>query len=224
MLGSILTGVTSNLTLIQVFYCIMASIICGLMIAYAYRMCVNTTKSFLTTLAILPSIVMAIILMVNGNLGIGVAVAGSFSLVRFRSMPGKASDLAVIFLAMGVGLATGTGYIGFAAIITVIMCLLGVLLAKTPVLETDTTFRNLKITIPEDLDYADAFEDILNEYTKEHYLEGIKTINLGAMYLVSYQIKLKDVQKEKEMIDHLRVRNGNLTISSSMQATIAQEL
>ncbi|MBP3891178.1 MAG: DUF4956 domain-containing protein [Solobacterium sp.] len=224
MLGSILTNTASTLTILQVLYCALTSILCGLVIAYAYRFCTNASKSFLITVAVLPAIVMAIILMVNGNLGIGVAVAGSFSLVRFRSMPGKASDLAVVFLAMGVGLATGTGYIGFAILMTILVVVAGLFFAKTPILNTDSTYRYLKITIPEDLDYNNAFEDLFTTYTKEHHLEGIKTVNMGAMYLLAYQVKLKDNKQEKELIDALRCRNGNLTISSSLQATAAQEL
>ena len=224
LLGSILTGVTSDLTIAQVLYCVLTSILCGIVIAVCYRLVTYSSKTFLATIAILPTIVMAVIMMVNGNLGVGVAVAGSFSLIRFRSLPGKASDLAVIFAAMAVGLATGTGFLGFAGLMTLILCVIGFVFAKAPMLEEDQTYRHVKITIPEDLDYATAFDDIFANYTKEHKLESVKTVNLGAMYLVSYDVRLKDVAKEKEMLDALRVRNGNLTISSSLQATIATEL
>lgn len=224
MFGSILTGTTSALTLSQVLICTGASILIGLMIAATYRMCVHTSKGFAATIAVLPAVVMLVIIMVNGNLGVGVAVAGSFSLVRFRSLPGRATDIAVIFLAMATGLATGMGYVTFAILMTAIVCVLALVYAKTPLLADDPYYRHLKITIPEDLDYTSVFEDVLKKYTKSSSLESVKTTNLGAMYLLSYNVQLKDEKQEKELVDALRVRNGNLTIVSSRKAAAAAEL
>lgn len=224
MFTSVLTDMTNSLSITQIGLCVLTSVLCGLIIALSYKALVNTNKGFITTITIIPLIVMMVIMMVNGNLGIGVAVAGSFSLVRFRSMPGKASDIIVIFLAMAVGLATGTGYLTFAILMTVCTTLITLLLVKTSLLNTENGFRNIRITIPEDLDYTSVFNDIFQEYTKDYHLEGVKTTNLGSMFLLDYDIHLKDVSKEKEMIDQLRVRNGNLAISCSHSASVPVEL
>ena len=163
-------------------------------------------------------------MLVNGNLGIGVAVAGSFSLVRFRSLPGKANDIAVIFLAMACGLAAGVGYIYFALVMAVVISLFNMLMNHASFFDTQRKYRNLKITIPEDLDYANTFDDILKKYTSRYHLNGVKTVNLGTMYLLNYEITLKDVNAEKQMIDELRCRNGNLTISSVLKADEMSDL
>ena len=224
MFTSILTDMTTQLSLAQIGLCVLTSVACGFIIALAYKTLVHTNKGFIVTITIIPVIVMMVIMMVNGNLGVGVAVAGSFSLVRFRSMPGKASDIIVIFLAMAVGLATGTGYLTFAFLMTVCTVLIALLLVKSPFLNTENGYRNIRITIPEDLDYTSVFNDIFKEYTKDYHLEGVKTTNLGSMFLLDYDIYLKDVSKEKEMIDQIRVRNGNLAISCSHNASVPVEL
>lgn len=224
MFESILTNTVSSITVSDIALCLVTAIGCGLMIALSYRYTTHTTKSFLTTVALLPAIVMTVILMVNGNLGVGVAVAGSFSLVRFRSLPGKANDIAVIFLSMATGLAIGMGYLTFALLIAVCISLLNVVLNKVKWMDPSVNYRQLKITIPEDLDYADIFDDILKEYTKEYRLTGVKTVDLGTMYLLCYDITLKDVKEEKKMMDALRCRNGNLTVSSLMQSNGVTEL
>lgn len=224
MFDSILTNTSTSITLMQIAACFVTSLVCGLFIAVTYRFTTHTTKSFTTTLSILPSIVMAVILLVNGNLGVGVAVAGSFSLVRFRSLPGKANDIAVIFLAMACGLATGTGYLFFALILAVCVSLINLLLNHVSFLDSSVNYRQLKITIPEDLDYANIFDDILKKYTKHYHLNGVKTVNLGTMYLLNYEIELRDTSYEKQMIDELRCRNGNLTISSLLKSDEMSDL
>ena len=176
------------------------------------------------TIAMLPVIVMLVIMMVNGNLGVGVAVAGSFSLVKFRSLPGKASDILIIFAAMGLGLATGMGYVVFAAAAAVVFALFYFLFASTSLLAADSSYRSLRITIPEDLDYIESFDDIFEKYTKKAEEQAVRTINLGIMYQVTYDISLKNPDSEKEMIDAIRVRNGNLPVISSRAATAAAEL
>lgn len=224
MFTSILTNATTSLTLIEIMQCVVTSVICGICVALTYKFLANTNKGFTITVAIMPLIVMMVILMVNGNLGVGVAVAGSFSLVRFRSIQGKATDIAVIFMAMAIGLATGTGYLTFAALMTACAILVAILYTKTSIFNISATYRNLKITIPEDLDYTNVFEDIFQEYTTSHNLEGVKTTNLGSMFLLHYNIHLKDTHKEKEMLDQIRIRNGNLAISCAHSASIPVEL
>lgn len=224
MFESILIVTSTSLTVSTMTICLCTALLCGIIIAIMYKMTTSTTRSFMTTICILPSIVMSVIMLVNGNLGIGVAVAGSFSLVRFRSLPGKANDIAVIFLAMACGLATGVGYIYFALVMAVVISLFNMLMNHASFFDTQRKYRNLKITIPEDLDYANTFDDILKKYTSRYHLNGVKTVNLGTMYLLNYEITLKDVDAEKQMIDELRCRNGNLTISSVLKADEMSDL
>ena len=206
--------------------CLGAALLLGLIMALCYTYKTRYTKSFLITLALLPAVVCVIIMMVNGNIGAGVAVAGAFSLVRFRSAPGTAREIVSLFLAMGTGLIAGMGYIGFAALFSLIMCTvlmiynkMGFSLGKTSIKE-----KELRITIPEDLDYTDVFEDILNKYTTSHELIRVKSSNMGSMFKLRYDITMRDVEKEKALIDELRTRNGNLEISISVKANDGAEL
>ena len=206
--------------------CILASIVAGVIIAIAYTYKSRYTKSFLMTICILPAVVCAVIMMVNGNIGAGVAVAGAFSLVRFRSAPGTAREIAAIFLAMGTGLICGMGYIAFAVLFTLI---LGALFALYNLLDLGTSRRmavrkSLRITIPEDLDYTTVFEDLFDEYTKDCQLVRVKTTNMGSMFRLTYDVILRDAKREKEFIDRLRERNGNLEIMVSREEMGATEL
>ena len=206
--------------------CIGVSLILGLVMAAAYMWKNDYTKSFLITLALLPAVVCVVIMMVNGNIGAGVAVAGAFSLVRFRSAPGSAKEIVTIFLAMGTGLIAGMGYLGFSALFTLIMSAVFFfynLLASGGV-RRDAVCKTLKITIPEDLDYTEVFDDIFTEYTKRAELIKVKTTNMGSMFRLTYNVTLRDAAREKEMIDRIRERNGNLEISVSRQETHAAEL
>ena len=206
--------------------CLGVSLVLGLIMAAVYMWRNEHTKSFLVTLALLPAVVCVVIMMVNGNIGAGVAVAGAFSLVRFRSAPGSAKEIVTIFLAMGAGLIAGMGYLGFAALFTVIMCVMFVFynfIASIGV-KSETVNKTIKITIPEDLDYTGAFEDIFAEYTKKNELVQVKTTNMGSMFRLTYNVMLKDAGKEKEMIDKIRERNGNLEIMVSKQENRTAEL
>ena len=184
------------------------------------------TKSFAVTLALLPSVVCVVIMMVNGNVGAGVAVAGAFSLVRFRSVPGTAKEICALFLAMGIGLIAGMGYLGFAALFALVMCLAFVIYncLSLGVEKKTLRYKTLNVTIPEDLDYSGIFDDIFAEYTDSHALTRVKTTNMGSMFRLTYQITLKKTVSEKEMIDKLRCRNGNLEISLSNQEMGSVEL
>ena len=184
------------------------------------------TKSFVLTLATLPAIVCVVIMMVNGNIGAGVAVAGAFSLVRFRSVPGTAKEIGMIFLAMGVGLVTGMGYIGYAVIFALIICVVNLVYTfiSSKLNDINNNSKLLKITIPEDLDYTDVFEDLFEEYTKSCELIKVKTTNMGSMFRLTYDVVLKDVKQEKMLIDKIRERNGNLEIIVSKKESSIQEL
>lgn len=184
----------------------------------------GSSKSFLVTLAILPAVVCVVIMMVNGNVGAGVAVAGAFSLVRFRSAPGSAREISMLFLAMGAGLITGMGYLGYGLLFTLLMCGVSLVyhrLALGSVKQGDRN-RRLSITIPEDLNYTEVFADLLKEYTTHYTLVRVKTTNMGSLFRLTYDLTLKDVDREKEMLDALRCRNGNLEISLAQQETVGE--
>ena len=204
---------------------IVAALVLGLALALIYCYRTRHTKSFVMTLALLPAIVCVVIAMVNGNVGAGVAVAGAFSLVRFRSAPGSARDISFIFLAMCVGLVCGMGYILYAVLVTLIIGAASVLLQVAGVgghgAETD---KSLRITIPEDLDFTNLFDDIFERYTTYCDLTSVKTTNMGSLYRLTYNIGLVRPGVEKAMIDEIRCRNGNLEVALSHQETSANEL
>ena len=176
------------------------------------------SQSFAVTLAVIPAVVQLIIMLVNGNIGAGIAVAGAFSLVRFRSAPGSAREIGSIFLAMATGLATGMGYVAIAGIFFVIIAGFMLLLAAAGFGKGSSGERTLRITIPESLDYEGLFDDLFEEYTDGASLEKVKMTNVGTMYELSYEIKLKTDNVPKEFIDKLRCRNGNLNIICSREA------
>ena len=206
--------------------CLGCALVLGLIMAAAYMVRTRYTKSFVVTLALLPAVVCVVIMLVNGNVGTGVAVAGAFSLVRFRSVPGTAKEICALFLAMGAGLITGMGYLGFAAVFTLVMCAAFVLynLLGMGAGKSKDKHKILTVTIPEDLNYTEIFDDILKEYTRSWDLVRVKTTNMGSLFKLTYDIELRDASKEKEMIDAIRCRNGNLEISVSRQETVAGEL
>ena len=171
------------------------------------------SQSFAVTLAMLPATVAVVILLVNGNIGAGVAVAGGFSLVRFRSAAGTAREIGMIFLAMTLGLALGMGYVGLAICFFLVMAVFTAVLTTVDFGGKKDGERTLKISIPESLDYEGLFDDLFAEYTNSSELDKVKTTNMGTLYELTYRIVLKDAAKTKEFLDELRCRNGNLTIS-----------
>ena len=223
---SSLFTVTGSMTLSAFLTCILAALALGVVMALVYTFRSAYTRSFVVTLALLPAIVCVVIMMVGGNLGAGVAVAGTFSLIRFRSVPGTAKEICAIFLSMAVGLACGMGYPVFAAVFAVLMCLVILLLT---VLNfgghKNTQLRKvLRITVPEDLDYTGVFDDLLSKYTSQAELIAVKTTNLGSLNRLTYALVLKKAGTEKALIDELRCRNGNLEISISVQTQDEREL
>jgi len=220
------TDMTSIISVSDLLLCIGCSLLIGLILAFGYRFRSYYTKSFILTLTLLPAVVCVVIMMVNGNVGTGVAVAGAFSLVRFRSVPGSAKEITMLFLAMGAGLIAGMGYLGFALLFTLIMCALSVIYNQFGfgTKRNAAIYKTLHITIPEDLDYTGVFEEILDQYTSSHELIRVKTTNMGSLFRLTYHLVLKDISKEKEMIDQLRCRNGNLEINLSKQETTLTEL
>jgi len=220
------SDVTSVVSVGDFLLCVIASLLVGLIIAVSYMYRTRYTKSFVITLAMLPAVVCVVIMMVNGNVGTGVAVAGAFSLVRFRSVPGTAKEIGMLFLAMGAGLISGMGYLGYSALFAVIMCSAFLVYNQLDfgTKKNAAIYKTLHIVIPEDLDYSEVFEDILKTYTRKYELTNVKTTNMGSLFKLTYDVELIDGAKEKEMIDKIRCRNGNLEISVSKQSTMNVEL
>ena len=227
------TDMTVIITPAEFLTCLGVSLGIGLILAALYQYHTRYTRSFVVTLALLPAVVCVVIMMVNGNVGTGVAVAGTFSLVRFRSAPGTAREICAIFLAMAAGLIAGMGYLGYGALCTLVLggaeLLFRMLSAKAD--GGASLYKTLHITIPEDLDYSDVFDEPLREFTREYELTSVKTTNMGSLFRLTYNITLRDsrtekslIDQEKNLIDQLRLRNGNLEITVSKQETAIGEL
>ncbi|ROR28470.1 uncharacterized protein DUF4956 [Mobilisporobacter senegalensis] len=209
MLNSIVTNTFSITTFLISLAC---SLALGAVLGWMHSLLNNSSKGFTMAVAILPAIVQIVIMLVNGNLGTSVAVMGAFSLVRFRSIPGSAKEICSIFSAMAVGLATGMGYLTVAVLFTIIMSLVSLLYHVMGFGKRKIEEKELKITIPESLDYTGIFDDLFEEYTMKHDLIRVKTANMGSLYKLDYRIRMKVSENEKNLIDELRCRNGNLEI------------
>ena len=218
------TDMTSVITVTDFLLCIGCSLLVGLLLAFGYMYRSRYTKSFVLTLALLPAVVCVVIMMVNGNVGAGVAVAGAFSLVRFRSVPGTAKEISMLFLAMGAGLIAGMGYLAYAFLFAAIMCGVSMLYNRMDfgMRRKTAVYKTLNITIPEDLDYSSVFEEILDVYCVAYELVRVKTTNMGSLFRLTYDLTLREGAQEKEMIDKLRCRNGNLEITVSKQETAVE--
>lgn len=203
---------SNTLSITSILICATTSIILGFIIALVHMLSGRYSKNFAITLSILPFLVSIVIIMVNGNLGTSVAVLGAFSLIRFRSIPGNSKEICSIFLAMVVGLSIGMGQIFFSIFVTLFSSVVLIILSKTSFGVKKVNEKKLKIVIPEDLDYTEIFDDIFNSYTKKVNLDKVKTTNLGSLYELTYSIELLDNINEKEFIDKIRCRNGNLNI------------
>ena len=193
--------------------CIGISLGLGLLIACCAKYRSGYSRNFFIALTVLPAIVCILIMMVNGNIGAGVAIAGAFALVRFRSSQGDAKQITLVFLTMAAGLVVGMGYWAYATVFTGIICLVLILMTYLGQHNPRITERVINITIPEDLDYNGVFDDILAKYTKQYELLHVKTSNMGSLYRLKYRAEIKNPAEEKALIDDLRCRNGNLEIS-----------
>lgn len=228
MLDSLFRGVfdtqlTSVIAPADFLLCVGVSLLIGLLLSAMTMWHTRSSASFTVTLALLPAVVCVVIMMVNGNVGAGVAVSGAFGLVRFRSAPGSAREIRDVFIAMGAGLIAGMGYLGYAALFSLLLG--GVAMLYTAVhLGEGRRRKTLHITIPEDLDYAGVFDPILEEYTTNYTLRHVRTTNMGSLFKLTYDLTLRDPAREKAFIDELRCRNGNLEISVSYQDTNTNSL
>ena len=208
-----LTNILENTNTYTILLSMGLSIILGIIIALTHKVTSKFNKNFLITIALLPLIVASVIMVVNGNLGMGIAVAGAFSLVRFRSVAGTSKEILSVFFAMAIGLTIGAGYAILAALITVIGSLTIIILEKLTIFDQNKNEKYLKISIPENINYTEVFKDILEKYTIKYTLEQVKTTNLGSMFELKYLVTLNNNINEKEFIDELRIKNGNLKIS-----------
>ena len=204
---------TSELTTSVYVICSLVSIVLGAVIAWAAGFKSRQSKGFLLAVMLLPVIVQMVIMLVSDSVGAGIAVMGAFSLVRFRSAPGSAKEIVSIFLAMATGLATAKGYLGLATLFVIAICAIMVISNFVNIKEKDDLQRELKITIPEDLNYAHEFDDLFGKYTKQAKLMNVKTTNMGSLYKLSYRVELKSEDDVQAFIDELRCRNGNLEIA-----------
>ena len=224
MLESIFSSSVASISMQNWIICIVAAIILGGVISITHKLTSKTTPNFLITLAVLPVLVQVVILLINGNLGTSLAVAGAFSLIRFRSMPGNSKEIISVFWAMTIGLALGMGYVAFAVIVTIVVAVLVIVLNKFVLNSKNSCDRKLKILIPENMDYEQVFNDIFKKYTSKIELRKAKTTNMGSMYELIYDVKIKPNHKEKEFIDEIRCRNGNMLVALERQEISEVEL
>jgi uncharacterized membrane protein YhiD involved in acid resistance len=223
MLDSLLNGTTLEWG--NLLVCIGSSLILGLLVAAIHMYKNIYTKNFVITLAILPVLVQLVIMLVNGNLGTGVAILGAFSLIRFRSVPGGSREITSVFWSMGIGLATGMGYVGYVLVFSVVIAIFLLFLYTIPFGDhRKTSERELKITIPEDLDYPQLFDDIFAQYAHTVKLDSVRTTTMGSLYELRYHLLLKDHEQEKALIDEVRTRNGNLPVVLGKVAANRDEL
>lgn len=210
------TSSTATLTITDAAICMVAALVLGVIIAFTHsKTSKRSSKNFLISLTVMPLLVQVVIMMVNGNLGASIAVMGAFNLVRYRSAPGNSKEIMSIFWAMAIGLAVGMGQILFAALVTVVISIVLFIISRTKLGKEETGKKKLKVQIPEDLDYQEVFQDVFEKYAKTIELQKARTTAMGSLYELTYLLELKPEVNEKEFIDELRVRNGNLTIQLS---------
>jgi len=223
MFNTIFDSTAVGLNITTALICAGVALGLGVVIAITHMMTSQTNKNFLITLAVLPVLVMAVMIMINGNLGTSIAILGAFSLIRFRSIQGNAKELLSIFFAMMIGLACGMGHIFFGAVITAIAVIAILIFSFTKILEPNKNQRVLKIVVPEDLDYEEVFDEIFEKYTRKAELVRMKTINMGSLYKLTYDVILKNGVKEKNFLDEIRVKNCNLKVLLS-HPTLEEEI
>ena len=222
LFNDVFTGITINPA--SMFGAIGVGLVLGLILAKVYQYKTIYSKSFMMTLVMLPTLIAIVIFLVNGSLGAGVAVMGAFSLIRFRSAPGGAKELLAIFLAMTIGIAVGMGYLIFASVFTIIMSVVMLLLETVNFGQMKHSMRQVTVVIPESLDYEMVFDDIFQKATNYVELANVKTSDMGSLFKIKYIVQLNGTMTEKELVDALRTRNGNLEIAISRYVTKENEL
>lgn len=224
MVNAIFSPLTvGSFTIGTYLLCTLSSMALGALVAFTASRSRRESKGYLLTLALLPPVVETVIMMVNGNIGTGVAVMGAFGLVRFRSAPGSAREILMIFLSMAIGLSTAIGYVAVAAVFTLLLCGTLLLAERLPIGSEAGGERELRVTIPESLNYADAFTDIFAKYTDRADLVNAKTTNMGSLFKLRYRLRMKSGASEQDLINELRCRNGNLEIALGTAADGREE-
>lgn len=207
-------GLPFDLNWGMLFLCMTVAFVIGIVLATVYRFSnKGVGRSFMTSLILVPPALTVIIPLCNSNLGIGLAMAGVFSLVRFRSYPGQGRDIAMMFVSVVSGILCGAGFIAVGAIVGLLSALVVFVMGRVRNDDADAERdREVRICIPESLNYTEVFDDIFEEFTEESRLFRVKTTNMGAMYELRYVVRLKETSREKEFIDAIRTRNGNLSV------------
>lgn len=223
MLDSLLTTATStDLTMTQALFTIAVSVLLGAIISFTYMKTSNTqgySQNFMLTTILLPAIVAIIVLLIGNNIARAFSLAGAFSIIRFRSAAGDPKDIAFVLFTMAAGLACGVGAFGYGVLFTVALCMLMLILKVTNFGAKKATQKILKVTVPEDLSYDEAFEEVFAQFNVEHELKKVRTTELGSLYEVVYTVTMDQFTNQKEFLDAIRCRNGNLDISLTMTPT-----
>ena len=205
----------------------LAAVVVGILIAAVYILITEKSRrslSFIVSMLILPAVVALVITLVGSNVARAFSIAGVFALVKFRSVPGESKDISLVFMAMAAGLSCGLGYITLAFCVLLVLGVIVVLGFKVVAICFKDTTKQLRIMIPEDMNYAGAFDDLFKEYTKEARLEKVKTTNMGTLYELTYSVQMKADANEKKFLDELRCRNGNLRIILAVKEANGEKL
>ncbi len=202
----------NGMTMQSLLVSLVAALALGILTAAVFLYKDNHSASFAMALALLPMAIALVIMLVNGNIGTGVAVAGAFALVRFRSVPGTAREIAAIFVDVALGLALGMGYIGIAILFFVIAALATLLLTAVHFGGRPVSEKQVRITVPENLNYEGLFDDIFRKYTQSHELKKVRTTNMGTLFELTYVVMFKEEEVPKGFLDAVRTRNGNLSV------------
>lgn len=214
---SIITGIDAILTPEKYILCALVALVCGILITVTHSFKNKSNMSLYGTIAFLPVVVMTIIMVVSQNIGAGVAVAGAFTLIRFRSIPGEARAVGNLFCSTACGILCGMGYLFYAGMFCVIVCLFQTAMFFALKSVFISPMRFLRIVTPENLDYEEAFNEIFGEYLNSFELMRVKTINMGSLFELTYSISPKVKTPPKEFLDKIRARNGNLSIILSRE-------
>ncbi|MCD8391011.1 MAG: DUF4956 domain-containing protein [Firmicutes bacterium] len=218
-----LANTSDDITLFAALIAMAVSLVLGCVIAFTYKLTQEEElyqRSLAVTLVMLPIILSVIILFIGSNIARAFSLAGTLSIIRFRSAPGDAKDIGYIFFDIAAGLACGVGLYGYGAVFVVVLCIALIIIEKNHLFTAKTVHKHLKIMVPEDLNVEGAFDDILKKYTKNYKILKIQTADLGSLFQVVYSVTMAKDVNEQEFINELRTRNGNLTIILSQAATV----
>lgn len=225
MIDSLFTTTASvtELSFSDAILTLLLSFALGAMISITYMKTQTVyTQSFALTMIVLPTIVAIIILLIGSNIARAFSLAGAFSIIRFRSAPGDPKDIAFVLFTMAAGLACGVGAYGYAVLFTIVLCLLMFLLKAVKFGSKSSTQKLLKVTIPENLSYEEAFAEVFNVFSVQYELRKVRTTELGSLYELVYAVTLDPSTNQKELLDAIRCRNGNLDISLTMTPTVVE--